>query len=158
MAIDFKSLLAKPASEIKRPPALPACTLHGTIKGYKYDESRFGITKEQPDEKYGVVIFTLLASEADPTSVDPALLNDSDGKPLDLNRRPHTREMPISGGNEYSTVAMLEALGISKEGRSLGEMIPDSVGANVSWEVTQRADNKDPNIVYNDVRNVRPRA
>lgn len=157
MALDFSQLLAKPTADIKRPPALPEGSYHGTIKNYKFEESRFGLSKDDPT-KYGVVVFTFHCDSAD-QSIDPSMLADADGKALDLNRRPHTREMPISGGNEYITVEFLKSLGIPQTG-TLGEMIqnPAVLGAGVTWDVTQRPDKNNAGVVYNDVKNVRPRA
>ena len=66
MAVDFAKLNSRPMGEIKRPPAAPASTYYGSIKGFKYADSRFA-NKEtnQPD---GALVLEIV-----PTSVISAL-------------------------------------------------------------------------------------
>jgi hypothetical protein len=152
MAIDFKSLLAKPLDDVKRPPAHPAGTAKGRIAAFKFDESRFA--DKETGLKHGVVNWQVIVDSYDDPEVQAQFESAKAEFPA-LGKRTLPREMPISGGNEFVTKSFIEGLGISTSGRGFGETIPEAVGKEVVFEVTQRLDKNDDQKVYNDLRALR---
>lgn len=147
MPVDFKQLLSKPLDDVKRPPAFPPGTYYGTINAFKYAESRFADKETQ--EKNAVVNLTL-AQVRPGEDVDQALMGD-----MDISKKQFFAELPLSGGYEWTTKALLDGLGINTAGRGFGETIPELLNHEVMFTVTQRADKNDVSVMYNDVRSVR---
>ena len=152
MAVDFAKLNSRPMSEVKRPPAAPGSTYYGSIKAFKYADSRFA-NKEtnQPD---GALVLEIVPTEcADPQVEMPP------GYTLRGKVFSHETNIIDCNGNslpgQYYTKVLMESLGVSTEGRSFGECVPDLVGAQVMFDLTARADKNNPEVVYNDVRKLR---
>lgn len=152
MAIDFRALAARSMDEAKRPPAFPAGDALGVIVNHKFDESRFA--DQETGEKHGVINFQIRVD----SYVDPDLEKEFQRIKQEfpqLAKKTITREMPFSGGNEYVTKSMMEGLGISTTGRPWSETVPQTTGMAVAFEVTQRPDKRNAEVVYNDCRNLR---
>ena len=155
MALDFSKLLSKPLDDVKRPPALPAGTYFGQIKKYEFKESRF--EDRESGTKPAIVEFTIQMSRADDSIAE--LLRGEDGQPLDVSKRQVSREMPLDGPNAYVTKSFIEGLGIATQGRTFGDTIPETLHAEVMFEVTQRAGKgEQSDRIYNDIRNLRAAA
>ena len=153
MPVDFRQLLSKPLDDIKRPPALPAGTYFGTITKHSYGESRFA--DQETGDKHGVVTFQLSSIEAG-EDVDQELLKTAlevEGK--SLAQKTLMGELPISGGKEWITKQFLEGLDIPTQGRGFGDTIPETMNQRIMFTVTQRMDKNNPEVSYNDVRNLR---
>lgn len=153
MPVDFRTLLAKPLDDVKRPPALPAGTYFGTITKHAYGESRF--TDQETGEKHAIVTFTLTGIEAgEDVDQDQLKLAEADGKPL--GARVMSAEMPLQGGNEWITKSFLDSLGIATAGRGWGDTIPETTNQRVMFTITQRlGKGATEGVVFNDVRNLR---
>jgi len=136
MADDFRSLLSKPMDEIERPKPWPAGTYYGSITDHKFDVSA---QKRTP-----YVRFTIQASSAG-DNIDP-----SDLEGIDLSKKPLRKDYYLTEDALYRVKAMLESIGITTEGRALGECIPETRNAQVMFEVTQR-NSPDGREIYNDV-------
>lgn len=151
-APDFRALLAKPLDDVKRPPPPPAGTYYGILGKFKYQASRW--VNEETGEADGQVRFAITNVEpGDDVRAQPELLEGAD-----LAKRQFGVDLPISGGNEYVTKTLLEALGISCTGRGWGEVIPEAPGHAVMFEVQHRPNKNDPTAPpFPDVRNVRAR-
>ena len=71
----------------------------------------------------------------------------------------HETSIIDSDGNslpgQYYTKVLMENLGITTDGRSFGECVPELTGAQVMFDLTARADKNNPEVVYNDVRKLR---
>lgn len=154
MPIDFGKLNGKPMNAVKRPPVAPAATYLGIIKSFKYDESRFD--NKETGKKDGVLQLQITPTEcADSTIEMPAGYS--------LRGKVFTHEYAILDSNEnalpgqYYAKVLMDNLGIKTEGRNFGECVPELVGAQVMFDLTNRADKNDPEVFYNDVRKLRPR-
>ncbi len=136
MADDFRTLLSKPMDEIEKPKPLPAGTYYGTITDHKFDVSA---QKRTPYVRFTVT----LDSAGD--NIDP-----SDLEGIDLAKKTQRKDYYLTEDALYRVKAMLESLGITTEGRALGECIPETRNARVMVEITQRnsSDGKD---IYTDV-------
>lgn len=148
MAVDFRKLLSKPLDDVKRPPALPAGTYYGTIAKHEFVESRFA--QQDTGEKIGQIKYHFKAVRPG-EDIDQQLLAD-----IDLNKRAVSAELPLEGGNEWITKTFLENLGIATSGRGWGETCPEALNHEVMFTVTQRMDKNNPEVMYNDVRSLRP--
>ncbi len=155
MAIDFSTLNAKPMSDVKRPPAAPASTYYGVVKAFKYDESRFD--NKDTGKKDGVLKIEIVPTECADESVEMP-------EGFSLKGKLFTHETAIIDANgnalpgQYYTKMLMESLGISTDGRSFGECVPDLVGSQVMFDLTARPDKNNPEVIYNDVRKLRARA
>ena len=154
MAVDFSKLNSKPMGEIKRPPTAPASSYYGVVKAYKFDESRFD--NKDTGHKDGVLRLSISPIEcADPQVEMPegftlkGKLYDYDYAVLDSNQN----SMP----GQYYAKMLMESLGIATEGKAFTECAAELVGAQVMFDLTQRADKNNPEVFYNDVRKLRAR-
>jgi hypothetical protein len=137
--------------EVKRPPSLPAGLYYGSVTAYEWTESRF--ENRETKEKDAVCRYALRISHAGP-DVEAGRLEG-----IDLAKRRLSRDMPVSGGNEWVTKTFLEGLGIATAGRTFAECCPEAVNAQVMFEITERPNEKDPEApAYNDVRALRAAA
>lgn len=134
---NFAELLQTPMDSIKRPPPLPAGTYHGVITSHEMITSS---QKKTPGVRYNV---TLTAPGDD---VDAAAL---DG--IDLTKRSLRRDYWLTADASYRLKELLQSVGVSVEGRSLGECIPEARNAKVLVSITQRMEGKD---TFNDIRDL----
>jgi hypothetical protein len=155
MPVDFSKLNSKPMGEIKRPPAAPASTYYGVVKAVKFDESRFD--NRETGQKDGVLKLEITPTECADPEVDMP-------EGFSLRGKVYTHESGIidSNGNslpgQYYTKMLMESLGISTEGKSFGQCIPELVGAQVMFDLTARTDKNNPDVIYNDVRKLRAKS
>lgn len=154
MAIDFSKLNSKPMNEVKRPPSAPAATYYGVISEYKFAESRF--ENKDTEKKDGALVLTIKPTEcADPSVEFP------EGYSLRGKIFTHETNVIDSNGNslpgQYYTKALMENLGISTDGKTFSQCVPELVGAQVMFDLTARADKNNPEVIYNDVRKLRAR-
>lgn len=140
MTVDFTKLNSIPMDTVTKPKALPAGTYFGTIKEFKYDESK---EKKTPFVQYIIV----------PTSngddVDPA---DLDG--IELTKKQLRCVFYLTQDSLFRVKEFLENVGIETQGRSLGECIPDAVGLSVMLEVIQKP-TQDNSDFYNEVKTIK---
>ena len=152
MPVDFSKLNSRPMAEVKRPPAAPASTYYGAIKGFKFADTRFANKDtNQPD---GALVLEISPTEcADPQVELPP------GYTLRGKTFFHETGIIDCNGNslpgQYYTKVLMESLGVPTEGRSFGECVPDLVGAQVMFDLTARPDKNNPEVIYNDVRKLR---
>jgi hypothetical protein len=152
MPVDFSKLNSKSMTDVKRPPSAPASTYYGSIKGFKFSDTRFANKDtNQPD---GALVLEITPTEcADPQVELPP------GYTLRGKMFFHETAIIDCNGNslpgQYYTKVLMETLGIPTEGRSFGECVPDLVGAQVMFDLTARPDKNNPEVIYNDVRKLR---
>ena len=140
MAVDFKSLLSKPSDDITKPKPLPAGTYNGMVSKYEFGESK--------EKKTPYVRFFLTVHSAG-EDIDPA---DIEG--IDLTKKQLRRDFYLTDDALYRLKEFAVSIGVEATGRSLGEMIPDCVNAQVLIAVTQR-NSQDGSEIYNDVGDVK---
>lgn len=131
MAVDFSSLLSKPADDIKRPPALPAGSYFGIIDKHELGESR---EKKTPFVSYTV---KLTGEFGEDVSAD-------DVSDIEINKRVMRKDFYLTEDALWRLKEFLESCGIPSAGRSLGEMIPEAVQCRVLCEISSQIDRKDP--------------
>ena len=110
---DFRQLLSKPLDSVQRPPVLPPGTYFGQIKGFKVDEARFA---NDDGSKNVIAAFTVGLASAGPDVDQDELKAAEAAKPL--SARTIIVEMPLSGGNEWSTKMFYEAIGVATAGKT----------------------------------------
>ena len=141
MAVDFKSLLSKPLDEVKAPVPLPAGTYHGIIKEYKFDESK--------EKKTPFIRFTIQLTGAG-DDVEP-----EEVATIDWSKKQLRKDFYLTEDALFRFKKFLESLGIDTVGKSFDSLIPETQGANVLVEVTQRPNTQNPEEPpFNDVKSI----
>ena len=140
MAVNFQSLLSKPVNSIKEPAPLPAGTYTGVIKSYKYDESR---EKKTPYVRFEVQL------QSPGADIDP-----SDVAEIDLTKKIMRRDYYLTEDALFRLKDLIVSCGVDSSGRSLAEVIPDLVHAEVLVNVTTRS-SEDGKKIYFDVQDLK---
>jgi hypothetical protein len=135
MAPNFASLLNKPADDVKRPVTLPDGTYFGTIKSHELAESS---QKKTPYVRYNVEL-THAHDDTDTEGEDPA------GKKVRV-------DFYITDESTYRLIDFCGSCGITTEGRSLGEIIPQPIGQTVMVDIVKKPSQNDPEQYFNEVR------
>lgn len=120
---DFRTLLATPMDDVKRPPTWPAGTYHGIVKTHEFRVSKL---KKTPSVQYHLGV--LAAGE----DVDPVALEG-----IDLTRRDLTKDYYLTEDSLFRIKEFLASCGIDTAGRALGECIPEAVNCRVMITITQ---------------------
>lgn len=140
-APNFAERLSKPADEIKRPPTLPAGTYYGVVNRQEFGQSS---QKKTDFCRYHLSI-TGPGDDID--------LKDIEG--IDLGKRQLRMDFYMTDDAEYRLVEFLKSVGVQTSGRTLGELIPEAINAQVIMAVTlEMGQNNEP---FNQVRNMRGR-
>lgn len=143
-APDFRTLLSKPADDVKRPKPLPPGTYHGVITQKEFVTSK---QKQTPGAK-----FTLKIQQPG------ADIAPEDLEGIDLSSKTLSTTLWLTQDSAFRVVELAKSCGYPTEGRSLGELIED-LGSNtpVVMSVTQR-NGTNPEDVFNDVDRLRGEA
>lgn len=141
MAVNFRELLSVKTEDIKNPVALSEGTYHGILAAREFGESSRNKT---PYVRYTV----RLHSAGD--DVDPADIAE-----IDLSSKKLRVDFYLTPDSLYRLRDFLQSLGLSTEGRSLEELIEESLNASVKVYVTQRINPEKPNDApYNDIKTI----
>lgn len=135
---DFKALLGKSMTDVKRPPVIPAGTYSGNIKGYKIEESS---KKKTPFVGFTV---RLMAPGDDIESSD---LTDPEGNPIQISGKEMSRngcDFYLTPDSEWRLKEFLASLGI-EENKTFGEALPETTNAEVIVTVGHQTNQNDPN-------------
>lgn len=125
MAADFSQFLRKPAGEAKRPEALAIGDYAGVIKSFEIGD--------QNKNKTPYVRFHL-GYVAPPPGVD---LNG-----VDLSKRQARRDFYLTEDALWRLDELIKSCGVSADGRTYEEILPQLVGAPVVMEVQQYMNEK----------------
>jgi hypothetical protein len=141
MAVDFSALLSKPLDEVKAPVPLPAGTYYGIIKEYKFDES--------PEKKTPFIRFTIqLTGAGDDVYVEEVAS-------IEWSKKQLRKDFYLTEDALFRFKKFLETLGIDTVGKSFDSLIPETQGAKVLVEVTQRPNTRNPEEPpFNDIKNI----
>lgn len=145
MAVDFKGMLSKPVDSAERPKPLPAGTYFGHVGKFEFLESK--------EKKTPYVRFHLkLTAPGDDVSPDALMMTDSKGHQsvVDVTKKPLRKDFYITEDALFRLREFIESCGISSEGRSFNETIPELMNAPVLISVTQRP-GQNPEDIFNDV-------
>lgn len=140
-AVDFKSLLSKPADDVKKPKPLPAGTYSGIITSKEYG------TSKQKGTPY--VAFTVIpqAAEAD--------VEAEDLEGIEMGKRSWKANFYLTPDAEFRIVELATSLSYPTQGRSLGELIEDiATNSQVIMDITQRT-SPDGETIFNDINKLR---
>ena len=145
---DFASILNRKAEDIRRPPNLPAGHYIASVKALPE-------SAKLSDGKFEKVTFILIVQQAcedvdpDETAAFGKVAGQIVRKDFIFNLDPdEARNFQIT---ENQLKQFLENCAIDSAGKTLGEMINESVGTFVKIEVTHRADKRDPTVLFTDV-------
>jgi phage-related protein len=139
--VDFSKLLAKKADDAKPPPVLPNGTYHGFIKGHNFGKSR---EKQTPYVQFELSV-TSAGDDVDQTELVG----------IELSRKNLSITFYLTENSDFRLTEFLRSLGIKTEGRSFGELIPETTNAPVLISISQRLDKNDPTRIFNDVGEVK---
>lgn len=135
---DFSALLRKPAGEAKRPPLLPGGDYMGVVKSFEMGESS---QKKTPFVRFNVVLQdwpTSAPQEWQVPGPDGKSMVQISRSDVDLSKRQMRRDFFFTEDALYRLDEFLRSCGISVEGRTYEEALPDVVGATVVAEVQQQ--------------------
>lgn len=133
--VDFSALNRKPVGEAKKPQHLPVGDFMGVIKGHEITENKF-VNPPQPIVRLNVGLLGW------PDTVD-AEERLQDGVPIDLSKRQLRRDYRFNAAapgvedDLWRLDELIKELGISGEGRSYEEVLPELHGQRVLVEVQQ---------------------
>jgi hypothetical protein len=148
--IDFSKLGKVKLGEIPPPPVEPQGTYTGTVRSWKWAESRW--KNKETGQTEAQVHFTIKPT-AFGEDVDEAEREvfESGAK---LSDKIHIAEVGVqSGAQVYYMQELLRGLGIDIAGKDLDEALPNVVGASVQYNVVHR-DGERGTIV--NIRKLRP--
>jgi len=140
-SVDFKTLLSKPASDIKKPVPLPAGTYRGVVLNHSFEVSS---KKQTP-----FVRFYLQPQSAEADVDEEALVG------VEITKKKLKIDFYLTPDAEFRVIDLGKSLGYQTEGRSLGEVITEiSTNSPVLMEVTQQ-NSLDGQEIYNNVNKMR---
>jgi len=143
--VDFAKLLSKKADDCKPQPPLPSGTYRAIATKFDFQTSR---EKGTPGVRYHL---QFISAEDD---VDASALVDGTGAPLDLSKIQKFYTFWLTDNSDFRLAEFLKSCGIKTEGRSLNELLPESINAQVLVPISQRLDKNDPTKVFNDVGDI----
>lgn len=135
--IDFSKLGKTTLGEVKPPPIPPAGTMFGNITNWKWAESRWK-SKEtgQPEAQ---VHFTIKPTEFGDD------IGDEERVGVKLSEKIFVAEQGVeSDAQVYYMQEFLRALGIDVSGKTLEQALPDTIGAQVMFEVVHKTTERGP--------------
>lgn len=124
MAVDFSSLLRKPAGEAKKPPALPIADYPGVVKGFEYGDQNKNKT---PYVRFQIGL----------TGWAESVPEDEKDSSVDLSKRQMRRDYYLTDDALWRLDEFLRSCGVEPKGQTYEESIPQVVGAQVIVSVEQ---------------------
>jgi hypothetical protein len=144
MTVDFAKLGKTTLGAVPAPPKEPAGTYHGVVRSWKWAESRFKDQETgQPDPQVHITIKpTEFEGDLPPT--------------IRLANLLHTAEIGARSEDElmFRVQELARNLGVTL-GRSADEILPDCIGAQVTYEVVLKAGDRGEFV---NIRRLRARA
>jgi hypothetical protein len=138
--VDFSTLLAMKADDVKPPPTLPTGTYNGVIESHTFGKSR----EKQTD----FVAFNLRVLSAG-DDVEKSELGD-----IDLSQKKFTANFYITPNSFFRLTDFIKSCGIRTEGRSVAELIPEVVGKEVLIPVVKAPDRRDVTKTRNELGDI----
>lgn len=121
---DFSQLARKPAGQATRPPLLPIGNYMGRIKSFEWGESS---QKKTPYVRFMIV------PVAGGEDVDQTELAG-----IDLSKKQFRQDFFFTDDILWRLDKFLMTLGLSMDGRSYEEVLPESMGSEVKFALTQK--------------------
>jgi hypothetical protein len=147
--MNLASLLNTSADSAKRPIPLNDGTYFGTIKSHEFIESK---QKKTPGVQYNIEL-THAHDDVDLTGYD------EDGAEVQLNPagKNFRYTLWLSENSMFMLKEFIKSFGITVEGRSFAELIPQVVGQPVVVDIV-KSPRTDGSGFYNDIAKVAPAA
>lgn len=132
MSVDFSRLGKIKMGDVPRPPVEPQGTYHGTIRSWKWAESRW--KNKETGQTEAQVHFTVKPTEFGDNIEDEARVG------INLADKIHVLEVPAqSDAHIYYIQELLRSLGIPLDGtKDLHELLPETINAQVSYDVVHK--------------------
>lgn len=151
MALDFKSIASKQASEVEKPPLPP-------VGHYIWAISKLPVIREDvSDGKYDVVDFNLRCVA--PT--DDVDLEDYKGDPSKIMQRhsfmfDKTDDVAFQQTENRFKDFLLKHCGVGDEQMTLGQLMNASVNAQFMANIVWKQDKNDPEIMHANIGRTAP--
>jgi hypothetical protein len=137
MAVDFSKLGKTKIGSVPPPPVPPAGTYHGVIRSWKWAESRW--KNKETGQTEAQLHFTIKPTEFGED------IGEDDRAGISLAEKIFTAEQGIqSDAQIYFMQEFLRSLGLNIEDRVLDEVLPEVIGAQVSFDLILRDGDKGP--------------
>lgn len=144
MAADFKSLLSKPADEVKKPKPLPAGTYTGLITKYELAEA-----KNDRKTPFVQFFFSILSPGADVAAAYSTELSE-----IDLSKRQLRKQYYITDDALWRLTEFQRALGlVTGNGQSVDSILPRMINVPVTLSIIQKP-SQDGLEIYNEIADV----
>ena len=129
--IDFSKLGKTTLGELKPPPVMPAGTMFGTILKWNWAESRW--KNKETGETEAQVHFTIKPTEFGDD------IAEEDRVGIVLKDKVVVAEQGAqTGTQQFYLQEFLSSLGISVAGKTFDETLPDTIGAQVMYEIVHK--------------------
>lgn len=136
---DLRTLLDTPADEVKKPPVWPQGDYHGFIEKYEAGETR---------EKKTPYLRVHVKTQRPDESIPQDLLEGID---FSKGRSFRTDFYLLEDKSQHWRLKeFLEKIGIATEGQNMAALVPQMVGKQVRFSLTQRA-NQDNTEMFNEL-------
>lgn len=140
MAVRFSELLSKNTDNVERPKPYPAGHYYGKLGKFTLGDQnqnktpyvRFPVTAVSPGE-----------------DIDPA---DLEG--INLGKKQFRSDFFLTEDAEYRLKEFLKSLGLNVQGRSFGEILPETPGADVYFELTSQPSDREEGVFVNFITNI----
>lgn len=137
---DFAALLSKKVDETKKPPALPAGTYRSSVVRTEFGES---------DKKKTPYCRFFIKPNAPEADVDPTAFEEFGGLAA-LQKKEMRIDQWMTDDSMYRLKDFLtDTLGLNCEGRSFGEVIPESVNCELFITVAHKPSDDGKEIYAN---------
>lgn len=135
MTIDFSKLGKTQLGNVPPPPVEPEGTYHGVIQKWKWAESRW--KNKETNQTEPQVHFTLKPQEFGED------VNDVEREAFEagakLSDKIHVAEVGVGTGAQiYYMQELARSFGIDVNGKDLDQVLPETTGAQVSYNVVHR--------------------
>ncbi len=137
MAVDFSSLLNKPAGKALKPAVLPAGDYKGVIKGREFGDNN------QNHTPYVRFFLGLMEWPESIAESERGQLDDSGQfHPTDLSKKSLRRDFYYTEDALWRLDELIKSCGIDPAGRTYGEIVEELIGQHVTVEVQQYLNQK----------------
>jgi hypothetical protein len=131
MTVDFGRLGKTKLGSIPPPPVPPAGAYHGVIRSWKWAESRW--KNKETGQTEAQVHFLLKPTEFGED------ISEDDRAGISLSEKLFTAEQGIqSEAQVYFMQEFLRSLGITVDDKTFDEVLPETVGAQVTFDIVLR--------------------
>jgi hypothetical protein len=148
MAVNIRELLHVTSEQVERPKPLPSSHYVATITNHEFTKTR---SQAQTDV---LRFFFKISRVAEDGEANPDVMTQLEG--VDLGRTELRKDFFLTPRALYRLSDFVDAVLGKETGRMIDDRIPETRGAHVLINVSQRPANDGSDTVYNDVLDVTP--